>query len=332
MRLPHFDYHAPDTLEKALKIRGELGGMAPLLAGGTDLIVNLKNRLFAPSAIISLKNIKRMRGITTSGDAVVIRAATPLAEISADESVRAHFPMLVKAVDSIGAMSIQAFRGTIGGNLCLQPRCILYNQSQFWRLGKGTCHRTGGKDCLALPGSDSCHSICSGDTVPVLVALSAQLTIAGLGGTRSIPVADFFTGKGEAPFSIAPDEIVTEIRLPLPWAPLSGSYRRLSVRSAVDFPLVNAAAAAIIDKRIVETFRLVLSAAGPAPLTLKEAEALVKGGEPSPEMINQIKDIAVRVAEGVIVDNSSVSKEYRIKMAGVMAARAAKDALGLARA
>lgn len=329
MRLPPFAYHAPKGLESALKIKGELGAQALVLAGGTDLLVNLKHRLLAPAALISLKHIRELRGIDAKPDALIIKAGTSLAEVAQNESITTHFPMLKKAVESIGAVGIQRFRGTIGGNLCLQPRCILYNQSLFWRTGKGSCHRTGGKDCLALQGSESCQSVCSGDTVPVLVALSAQLTIAGPGGKRTLPISDFFTGKGESPFQLAVDEILTEISLPLPWAPISGSYQRLSFRSAVDFPLINAAASAILVNGKVESFRLVLSAAGPAPVVLKEAENLIKGNAPHPDVVAKVRDIAVRAAEGVIVENSSVSKDYRIKMAGVVASRATREALGL---
>ena len=329
MLLPSFDYHAPGSLAEALKIKNQLGTSAPILAGGTDLIVNLKHRLASPAAVISLKNIKEMTGIEAKPDSVVIKAGTSLAQTAEDEAVKKHFPVLVKAIESIGATGIQLFRGTIGGNLCLQPRCILYNQSLFWRSGKDKCHRTGGKDCLALEKSESCNAVCSADTIPVLVALSAQLTIAGSGGKRSIPVSEFFTAKGESPFNLTPDEIVTEIRLPIPWGPTSWSYQRLSFRSAVDFPYINAAATAIIDKGKVESFRAVLSAAGPAPIILKEVESAIKGQKPEPEMARKASEIALKAAEGAIVDNAAVSKDYRIKMAAVVVRRAVKEALGL---
>ncbi|MGO9572059.1 MAG: FAD binding domain-containing protein [Desulfomonilaceae bacterium] len=328
MRLASFAYNAPHSLDHALKIKGELGAQASVLAGGTDLIVNLKHQLSAPSALISLRNIKEIRGIQTKPDSVIVGAATTLMEIRSNVAIRTHFPILMKAVESVGALGIQGFRGTIGGNLCLQPRCILYNQSLFWRTGKAKCHRTGGKECLALEESKSCNSICSGDTTPVLLALSAQLSVAGSGGKRTLPVVDFFTSKGESPFNLAPDEIVTEIRLPIPWAPPSWSYQRLSLRSAVDFPLVNAAAVAIVTKERVESFRLVLSALGPAPVVLKEAEALIKGRKRDRAMVSEIGEIALRAAEGVVVDNASTSKTYRVKMAAVMAVRAVNEALG----
>ncbi len=329
MRLPQFDYHTPDTLDKALKLKGELGAAAPILAGGTDLIVNLKHRLSSPAAIISLKNIKEIRGIEIGPDALVIRAGTSLAEAANNAAVREHFPILLRAISSLGAMGIQYYRGTIGGNLCLTPRCLFYNQSHFWRTGKGSCHRTGGKECLALEGSESCQAICSGDTVPVFIALSAQLTLAGPGGKRMVPLTDFYTGKGETPFNMTPDEILTEVRVPIPWGPLSWSYQRISIRSAVDFPLINAACTAILDKGIIGSFRLVLSSAGPAPVIMREAESAFKGNKPNPEMVDIAGEMAVRATEGIIVENASASKDYRVKMAGVVARRAVQEALKL---
>jgi 4-hydroxybenzoyl-CoA reductase subunit beta len=329
MRLPPFEYRAPETLDEAVKIKGEQGASALILAGGTDLIVNLKHRLFAPATLISIRKIKEMNGIRLEPDALILGAGTSLAATAANPAIIEHFPILVKAIESIGAIGIQAFRGTMGGNLCLTPRCLLYNQSLFWRTGKGTCHRTGGKECHALEGSESCQSICSGDTVPVLLALSAIVTLASPGGKRMVPLTEFFTGKGESPFNMAPEEILTEIRIPLPWAPLSWSYWRLGIRSAVDFPLVNAAAVAIQEKGKVEHFRLVLSGLGPAPVMLREAESVIKGTEPNPDAVEKAGEIAFRAAEGIVVENASASREYRIKMARVMARRAVKEALSL---
>lgn len=161
------------------------------------------------------------------------------------------------------------------------------------------------------------------------MALSAQLTIMGISGVRSIPIGDFFTGKGESPYNVGPDEILTEIRIPLPWAPISALYKRLSFRSAVDFPIVNAAVVVIHDNGSIGHFKAVISATGPAPIALKEAETLVKGKRPSPEIIEQLKAIALKATEGVIVNNASASMEYRHKMTAVMVGRAAREAFGI---
>ena len=329
MRLPPFDYMAPESLEQAVKIKRDMGTSALVLAGGTDLIPNLKNRLFAPAALISLKNIEQLKNIDSKQDSLVIGAAASLASIAAHPTVNEHFPILVKAVQSIGAMGIQWFRGTLGGNVCCQPRCLFYNQSLFWRIGKGSCHRTGGKECHALEGSESCQSICSGDTVPVLLALSAQVGLASTNGRRLAPLSEFYTGKGESPFNIMPEEILTEIRIPLPWTPIGWSYQRIAAREAVDFPLANAAAVSMIDKGRIDYFRLVLSAIGPAPIMVKEVQNLIKGSEPNLELPARSEEMALRAAEGVVVGNASASKEYRLAVAGVMARRAVQEALQL---
>lgn len=329
MRLPHFEYHRPESLNQLLKLKESMGGAALVLAGGTDLVVNLRNRLLSPAAVISLARLDRLREITLNDDSITIGAATPLNKITEHADIANYFPMLLRAVDSIGAVTIQHFRGTIGGNVCSLPRCIFYNQSHFWRTGKGQCHRTGGRDCLALPGSSSCQAICSGDTVPVLAALSTQVAVAENGGSRMVPFMDLFSGKGETPLNITPQEVITEFRVPLPWGPLSTSYKRISLRSAVDFPLVNAATAATLQDGKVEGIRVVLSACGPSPIALKEVDALLKGNEPSPDMLPTVEKMARQAAEGIIVENAIVSKEYRIKMAGVVAKRSVGEALGL---
>lgn len=327
MHLPAFDYYSPTSLENAVQIKNEFGGSAVILAGGTDLTVNLKNRVIAPSAVISLKNLGELKQIALVGDSLVIGAGASLSQVACNDNVRRHFPILVDAIKHIGAPSIQRHRGSIGGNLCLNPRCLFYNQSFFWRKGKGSCLRTGGKTCLALEKAESCQSICSGDTVPVIVALAGQLTIVGNGGSRSCSAQDFFSGKGETPFNLGPDEILTEIRIPIPWAPISSSYKRLSYRSAIDFPVINAACVATFEQEKIFRFRLVVSAAGPAPITLKDLESTFTGQEPSQELFLEAEQAAVRAVEGIVVDNSIASKQYRVKMAGVMARRATQLAL-----
>jgi len=327
MRLPSFEYHAPDSLERLLAVKGQFGTSAALIAGGTDLVVNLKHRVIAPAAVISIKNVKDLRGIEVGRDALTIASGTTLAEVAEHPAVTEHFPVLAQAIRSIGAVGIQWYRGTIGGNLCLTPRCLFYNQSSFWRSGKGSCHRTGGKECFALPGSESCQSICSADTAPVLLALSAMVTVRSISGERSIPVAEFFTGKGESPFNITPDEIVTSIRIPLPWAPFSASYQRFSIRAAVDFPLANAACVAIRTDGKVEHFRLAVSALGPSPVQLRDAEAAVKAEGPTEGAAEAAAEIAARIAEGIVAENASLSRQYRIKLARVLAYRAVREAL-----
>lgn len=329
MRLPPFDYERPDSLDQALKIKESLGNSAMVVAGGTDLIVNLKHRLVSPALLVSLSSIPDLHEIYVERDTLVIGALAPLAKIAANDSVVKYFPLLRDAIRSIGALTIQHYRGTLAGNICCLPRCIFYNQSLFWRTGKGLCHRTGGRDCLASPGSSSCQAVCSGDTVPVLVALSAQTVLTSYRGSRNVAVIDLFTGKGESHLNITPEEILTEIRIPLPWGEVGSSFQKIAFRSAVDFPLVNAAAVAHLEGDRIQSMKVALSACGPNPLLIKEVDGLSKGNKPSKEMVHQIESIAEKLASGIIIDNTGVSKDYRAKMAAVVVRRAVRTALRL---
>ncbi len=329
MRLPPFDYESPETLDQALKLKESLGSAAMVLAGGTDLVVNLKHRLLSPSVLISLKNITDLQQIYIKQDTLVIGAVAPLIKVACHDIVNKHFPVLRDAIRSIGALTIQHYRGTLGGNICSLPRCIFYNQSLFWRTSKGLCHRTGGQDCLAMPGASSCQAVCSGDAIPALAVLSAQTVLTSYRGSRTVPITELFSGKGESYLNIGKDEILTEIRIPLPWGGLSSSFQKVSFRSAVDFPLVNAAAATFIEGDKIQSMKVALSACGPSPLMVKEVDSLAKGHRPSEEMLHRLERAAVKLAQGVVIDNTGVSKDYRAKMAGVVVKRAVKNALGL---
>ncbi len=329
MRLPEFEYHAPSTLKELAALKGELGQTALILAGGTDLLVRMKQRLVSPGAIISLKNVKELSVIDEDTNSLTIYSGATLLQVANHPSVLKHFPLLADSIKAIGAISIQHYRGTLVGNLCLAPRCNYYNQSLFWRMGKGACHRTGGKECHALQGSESCQAVCSGDTVPALVALSAEVDIIGKSGKRRVSVREFFTGKGESPFDLGPDEVVTSIRIPLPWAPISSKYTRIAHRSAVDYPLVNAACVAIIENNAIASFKLCLSSIGPGPVVLSDFEREVKGRPPDQDMLIKAGATASRLAEGLMVENMAAPKEYRVKLVSTAAQRAVKASLAL---
>lgn len=329
MRLPEFEYHAPSTLREVAALKAELGQTSLILAGGTDLLVRMKQRLVSPGAVISLRNVKELSAIEEDANTITIHAGATLTRVANHPSVLKHFPLLADSIKAIGATSIQHYRGTLIGNLCLAPRCNYYNQSLFWRIGKGACHRTGGKECHALQGSEACQAVCSGDAVPALVALSAEVDMIGKSGNRRVSVKDFFTGKGESHLDLGPDEVVTSIRIPIPWAPISSNYTRIAYRSAVDFPLVNAACVAIMENGVIAGFKLCLSSIGPGPVLLSDFEKKVKGLSPDPDMVIQAGEVGARLAEGIMVENMAAPKEYRLKLVSTAAQRAVKDSLGL---
>jgi len=322
MRLPAFEYRSPESLDELLRIKAELGPAGAVLAGGTDLLVRLKQRLVKPEVVISLKKVDELKQIEADPINLAIGAGVTLDRVLADETVQAEFPGLHEAVGAIGHDSCQHHSATIGGNLLLQPRCLFYNQSEFWRQGHERCFKAGGQVCLALPESKECSCASLGDGAIMLLALSAQVKLASAGGERLIPIAQLFTGKGEEPFNLGQDEVLVDIRLPRPAGRTGSAYEKLSYRSFLDFALVSAAAFVSLNGKGVGRARLSIGGAGPAPLLVEEIGPLLRGQTLNQDLIAQAAEAAERAAAGRVVDNAGANPEYRRRMVGVMTARA----------
>jgi CO/xanthine dehydrogenase FAD-binding subunit len=204
----------------------------------------------------------------------------------------------------------------------LEPRCFFYNQSDFWRKGHERCFKAGGQACLALPESKECSSVSQSDGAPMIVAYSGLLKLVSTAGERIIPAAQLFTGKGETPFSLAAEEVLTEIRLPRPAGRTGAAYEKLAFRSSLDFPLVSAAAVVGVGSDTFERARLVLGGVGPAPLTVPVADQVLRGQEPSPDLIDEVCSSAAESAAGRITGNTWSSADYRRQMVRVVARRA----------
>ena len=236
MRLPTFDYQAPSSLNDALKILDNHGPAAAILAGGTDLVPRLRQRLVKADLVLSLKNLPKLKEIALEGINLKIGAAASLGDVINHPDVKTNLPGLAEALKSIGARGIQHFTGTIGGNLLMQVRCIYYNQSEFWRSGRDHCFKNGGQVCHAVAESKECTAANQSDGAIMLTALSAQAVVQSLSGERVVPLAELFTGQGEHPFSLSEGELLTGIRVLLPPPGAGASYRKLRWRTSVDFP------------------------------------------------------------------------------------------------
>jgi 4-hydroxybenzoyl-CoA reductase beta subunit len=331
LRLPSFEYLEPRDQKEALQMLSEHGDQAAVLAGGTDLLVRMKQRLLQPGFLISLKNLHDLDYIRQENGELRIGAMTPLASLLDSELIEAYFPALHQAVRLIGASTIQHFRGTIGGNLCLETRCLYYNQSAFWRSGRTRCHKDNGETCYAEENSDRCRSANQSDGGCALMALGADILLASSKGKRILRVEDFFTGKGENPFSREPDELVCEIRLSRPEQAQGSSYKKLAYRSAIDFALVSAAVGLALDGGKISVIRIAIGGAGAAPLILKEAADVLMGkSSDDKEAIEETARQVRRHASAFMVDNLGSTLEYRQRMSEVMAKRAIEAALTLA--
>ncbi|MBU1741350.1 MAG: FAD binding domain-containing protein, partial [Proteobacteria bacterium] len=232
MRLPEFDYIAPGDLGEALKLKNEKGAAA-WLAGGTDLLVNLKQGVKNPDLVISLKDLAELEGITEDPGGLTIGSMTSLIEVMQHPAVLDHFPALAEALRSVGAVTLQHYAGTIGGNLLLNTRCRYFNQSRFWRDGFERCLKMGGQKCLVVEDSKECSSVCQSDGAVMLAAYSAMAILKSAGGQRRVPVPDLFSGKGEAPFTLTDDELLTGVKLFFPAEGTGAHYEKIAWRSAM---------------------------------------------------------------------------------------------------
>jgi 4-hydroxybenzoyl-CoA reductase beta subunit len=328
LRLPSFEYLEPRDVKEALEMLAGHAGQAAVVAGGTDLVVRMKQRLAQPAFLVSLKHLNNLNYIRREKAFIVIGAATPLVSLWDSELIKTHFPALAKAVRLIGAPSIQHFRGTIGGNLCLQTRCLYYNQSVFWRSGRAPCHKDQGKICYAEENSDRCRSANQSDGACALMGLGARIVLNSTKGERTLPIEDFFTGRGERPIAAEPDDLVTEIQVPVPGEGEGNSFQKLTYRSAVDYALVSATAWLAVKKGRISGARLVIGGAGASPLLLKEtSDKLVGRDVHDNHAVEEAAKQARSHASAFMVDNLGSTLEYRKKMSAVMAKRALEEAM-----
>jgi 4-hydroxybenzoyl-CoA reductase subunit beta len=328
VRLPDFEYLEPESLDEALNMLVEHPDRTAILAGGTDLIDRLNKRLVNPVTMMSLKNLSELNYVRRQNGKVLIGSMTPLVSLIDSKVINEHFNALAQAAALIGAPSIQHFRGTIGGNLCLQTRCLYYNQSAMWRSGRTRCHKDHGETCYAEENSDRCRSANQSDGACALMALGAEIVLVSTKGKRTITIEEFFTGKGEAPFALDQDELVAEIQLSVSKEKHESSFKKLRYRSSIDFALVSAAVQLEEKDGKIAEARIVIGGAGASPLFLKEASEILKGKDVNDSgAIDKAAERVTKHTSAFMVDNLGSTLEYRRKMSGVMAKQAVKEAL-----
>jgi 4-hydroxybenzoyl-CoA reductase subunit beta len=276
LRLHEYQYHRPTSLDEAAALLTAPDAMP--IAGGTDLVPNMKHRLFTPNHLVALNRVAELRGIVVDGEGELrIGAAETLTRIARDPLVRRHFPSLADAAGSVAGPQIRN-RGTIGGNLCLDTRCTYYNQTLFWRQALGFCLKKDGDVCHVTRVGKKCVAANSADTPPVLITLGAVVDLASAEGRRSVPVADFFVADGIRNTVRRPDEVVVQVRIPLPPEGSRTAYQKVRQRNAVDFPLLSIAAAARVDGRnMVTAISVVVSALGARPRVLSGLDEVALG-------------------------------------------------------
>jgi len=320
LSLPEFQLLRPRTLDEAIALMAKHEGECKVVAGGTDLLPSMKQKLFTPPYVLDLRGVSELRGIrNVPGRGLQIGALTTLSVIEHSAVIRRDYPVLHEAVKTVASPVIRNM-ATLGGNICLDTRCLWYNQSLLWRKSCGFCLKKDGDLCHVAPGGSFCWATFSGDTPPALLCLGAELEIAGPHGVRHTPLSEFYINDGIVRLHLASDEIVTRVLLPENAAGWRGSYHKLRVRGSIDYPLAGVAVALKMSVGRVEDARVAITALNPAPQLVKDADVHLIGMAPDEKMAEKIGEIAARTAKPLTT--SALTPEYRREMVKVFAKRA----------
>lgn len=236
--MPGFELVGPATLAGAVAALADRPGALPC-AGGTDLIVRLRKGLSGTDMLVDLGGIPELGGIEATADGVRIGAGMRLAELEGHAAL-APYGAVARAVGVVAGPTHRQM-ATLGGNLCLDTRCVYYNQSHWWRKANGFCLKYRGDICHVAPHGNRCRAAYSGDIAPALMVHGAEVELAGPDGSRRLALADFFREDGAAHTDLRPAEILVAAHLPPPGP--DSDYRKIRVRGAVDFPLAGVAVA-----------------------------------------------------------------------------------------
>ena len=326
MSLPQFKLLRPRRLQEALEFLDKRAGNMRVLAGGTDLIPSMRQKLFEPEHILDLRGIAEMRGIRPQADGgVEIGALTTLSTVEKSDFLWRHYPVLTEAASTVASPVLRNM-GTVGGNICLDTRCLWYNQSLTWRKGCGFCIKKDGDLCHVAPGGTKCWAAFSGDTPPALLCLNAEIEIVSPLGARQIPLRHFYTGLGDNYRQLQPNELVTRVFLSAASANYRGVYRKLRVRGSIDYPLAGVAVAMKRSNGQVADARVALTAVNPAPMLVSGASELLAGQAVDEALAEAIGELAARTAKPLTT--SALTPEYRREMIRVFTKRAVLAAAG----
>jgi 4-hydroxybenzoyl-CoA reductase subunit beta len=312
LRLPDFRYHAPRSVSEAVDLLAADPQHSMFVAGGTDLLPNMKRRQQMPLTLIGLRRVAGLRELRHT-DGLELGACVTLTDIVRElaGSRCPQYGALWQAAAQVATPQLRNM-GTIGGNLCLDTRCNYYDQSYEWRKAIDFCMKKDGGICWVATSSPKCLAVSSTDTAPALMALGASLTLASASGSRRIAIADFYRNDGIEYLTRQPNELLTAVDVPQ----LNGwrsTYWKLRRRGAFDFPVLSVASAAkFAGDGTIEDVRLVLGSVASRPLVVPEVTDELVGNTLRDEIIERAADLAARPARPM--DNTDFALVWRKRM------------------
>lgn len=294
--LPKFEHINAETIDEAVFLLKTYGGRAAIIAGGTDLLSELKNRVrpTQPKVLINIKSISpRLDYIEEDNTCLTIGSLANLHSIETNWLIQRKYSILAQAAHATRALQYRNM-ATTGGELCQRVKCWYYRASgnAFF------CYRKGGDKCYALDGDNRYHSTfggevcfatCPSDTAPALVALDAKVKIVGVLGERIIPLEEFFTPLGN---TLGTDEMITEVQIPIPEPDSRGIFLKFGLGNIFGRTIASVAVMVRVDKEVCRSARIVLGGVSPVPWRTIRAERILVGKR----ITSDIAESAARVA------------------------------------
>jgi 4-hydroxybenzoyl-CoA reductase subunit beta len=281
--LTDFRVARPHDLAGALRARDEATDGA-FVAGGTDLVVNMRHGIKRPALLVDLSGVAELNGISAGPDGTRIGAGVTIAALAGASTIVERYAAVAQAAAAIAGPAHRTM-GTVGGNLCLDTRCVYYNQSEWWRQANGYCLKHRGDTCHVAPQGQRCHAAYTGDLAPALLALDAQVEIAGPQDSRRIPLGDLYVEDGRAHLALAAGEIVVAVHLPA--NPPRSAYAKVRTRGAIDYPLAGVAVALAARQGVIEDLRVAVTGTNSRPFRVTDTAAL-RGKKIDEQTLQQI--------------------------------------------
>jgi 4-hydroxybenzoyl-CoA reductase subunit beta len=290
MTLPPVEVLRPGSVAEAVEaLRANPG--ARVLAGGTDIVPNLKYGMYTPHlapqgapdggasgasiTLVALRGLsKELRYVRDDAAGLRLGALCTIDELALSDLLRARLPALADACAQIAGPQLRRM-GTLGGNLCLDTRCVYINQSHFWRSALGFCLKKDGTACHVVAGGKRCVAAASNDTAPVLLAFDASVRLVSPRGGRVVPLREFYLADGVHNTVLEPDELLVEVRVPAAAARCRQAFTKLRTRAAIDFPALNLAVALEVEAGMVKSVSLAVGALAARPALIKGLEELI---------------------------------------------------------
>jgi 4-hydroxybenzoyl-CoA reductase subunit beta len=322
--LPEFTLQRPASLAEAAAMMASEPA-ARLVAGGTDLLPNMRRGLERPPVLIDLSGLSAFAAVEAAADgSLLLGGGLTLAALTTDATVAARLPALADAARAAAGPGHRS-AATLGGNLCQDTRCIFYNQSEWWRASNDYCLKRGGEICHVAPQGARCHAAFSGDLAPVLLALGAQVELQSARGLRCLPLVEMYRDDGAAHLTLEPGELLARVRVPAALPGLVCGYRKARVRGSLDFPLAAVAVALTLRDGALATLQVGLSGTNSHPLLLAGTD----------ELIGQKVDDALVARVGKLVQkqvspmrSTATPSNYRRQVASLTAQRLLRELAG----